>query len=45
MVRPLIILAVVLAVIGGVLFALAGRAREKQPTHVEKVVSLGDLKK
>jgi hypothetical protein len=45
MVRPIIILVVIVAVLVGALFLLAGRAGERPQTRVEKVVSLGDLKK
>lgn len=45
MARPIIIAVVALAVVIGALFLLAGRAGERPQTRVEKVVSLGDLKK
>ncbi len=43
--RLLIILAVIVVIIVAVLFALGARSGERPLTHVEKVVSLGDLKK
>lgn len=45
MARPIIIVVVIIAVFAGAMFLLAGRAGERPQTRVEKVVSLGDLKK
>ena len=41
--RPLIALIVILVVVIGGLFVLAGRAHEKPLTRVEKVVPLANL--
>ena len=41
--RPLVILIVLLVVIVGGLFVLAGRDTTKQPTRVEKAVALENL--
>ena len=41
--RPLLILIVLLVVIVGGLFFLAGRDTAKEPTRVEKAVSLENL--
>ena len=41
--RPLVILAVLLVVLAGGLFLLAGQATERPQTRVEKQVDLGNL--
>ena len=41
--RPLVILVLVLVVVVGGLFFLAGRDGERQQTRVEKAVSLDNL--
>ena len=41
--RMLVVLIVVLAILIGGLFFLSGRAHEKAPTRVEKVVTLANL--
>jgi hypothetical protein len=41
--RLLATIVILLVVVVGGLFLLAGRARERPTTHVEKVVSLGNL--
>ncbi len=41
--RPLVILVVLLIVVVGGLFVLAGRDTAKEPTRVEKAVSLENL--
>ena len=41
--RPLVILVVLLVVVVGGLFVLAGRDTAKQPTRVEKAVALENL--
>jgi len=41
--RPVLILVVLLVVIVGGLFVLAGRDTAKEPTRVEKAVSLENL--
>lgn len=41
--RPLVILVVVLVIVVGGLFVLAGRDTAKAPTRVEKAVALENL--
>ncbi|CAN5423403.1 hypothetical protein BH09PSE4_BH09PSE4_18040 [soil metagenome] len=43
--RLIVTLLIVLVVIVGALFFLAGRNSEKAPVHVEKVVPLANLQK
>lgn len=41
--RSVVVLALILVMVVGGLFFLAGRGTQRQPTHVEKAVDLANL--